>query len=169
MLIHFIIIQGYNLPGLIDFGPKYGDSIVQRKDDSFFGPLALPDEFPFFNKHIESFYININGIVSFDKELSVFDEINYSHNTSYLSIFWSDVNTKFNGNIFHREIKNKEVLKYLSTLSAKALRNNGQENLSTSWAYLITWHNVEPHRRYNELKRNTFQAVYIEFLTYYNF
>ena len=134
---------------------------MQRKDDSFLGPLPLPLDFPFFNKHIESFYININGIVSFDKELSVFDEINYPQNTSYLSVFWSDVNTKFNGNIFHREIKNKEVLKYLSTLAAKALSNNEQDKFAASWAYLITWHNVEPHRRYNELKSNTFQAVYL--------
>jgi hypothetical protein len=176
--------KGYDLPGFVEFGPKFGDEIVFRKDDSFTGPLLLPNYFPFFNKKISKFYININGLISFDDELSVFDKINFAHNISYLSIFWSDINTRYNGHIFHRKIASQSIFNYLNNLVKKSVNfnetnktndsyniynnnnnnNNNDKNGSrydfiTTWAYVITWYGVEPHRRYNEIGNNTFQLV----------
>jgi hypothetical protein len=163
---NLLILQGYKLPGLLEFGPIYGDKILPRKDDSSTGPLPLPVNFPFFNKNISEFYINTNGIISFNNKISTFDEMSHSQNISFLSVFGSDIDTRYNGYIYHREILDYNTLIHLSENVNKFVSfrddlpvNQSREFFSAQWGYLVTWHNVEPHRRYNELNNNTFQAV----------
>jgi len=150
----------------LEFGPIYGDKILPRKDDSSTGPISFPLNFPFFNKNISEFFINTNGIISFNKNLSTFDEISKSQNISFLSVFGSDIDTRYNGFIYHREILDYNTLKHLSeevnkfvNMRSELSANELRENFIAQWGYLVTWHNVEPHRRYNELNNNTFQAV----------
>lgn len=82
-----------------------------------------------------------------------------------MSVFGSDIDTTYNGFIYHREIVDFNTLIYLSEFANKFVNlmdgdgNQLYEPFRASWGYLVTWHNVEPHRRYNELNNNTFQAV----------
>lgn len=145
------------MPGLIEFGPIYGDEILPRKDDSASSPMPFPVKFPFFNKDIESFYVNVNGIISFDKKLPTFDEMSSSPETGYIAVYGCDIDTRYNGAIYHREIEDQNTLDYVSDYVRKAARLT--YNFNALWAYMVTWHMVEPHRRYNELNNNTFQAV----------
>lgn len=158
------LYRGYKLPGLVEFGPIYGDKILPRKDDSSTGPLKFPVYFPYFNKQVSQFYINTNGIISFETSLSSYDGINHSNNISYLAVFGSDIDTRFNGFIYHRQILDHNTLEYLSEYVNTFVNlaegdNQIRPRFLAEWAYMVTWHNVEPHRRYNELNNNTFQAV----------
>ena len=77
-------------------------------------------------------------MISFERQLANYYEILLDqHNVSYISPFWTDIDTRYNGDVFHREIKddhtknliNEEINKYSDLL----------ENYNLTFAYLITW------------------------------
>jgi hypothetical protein len=83
--------------------------------------------------------------------------MNYSPETSYIAVYGCDIDTRFNGDIYHRELIDQNNLDYLSDFVKRSARLTYKFN--ALWGYMVTWHMVEPHRRYNELNNNTFQAV----------
>ena len=132
-----------------------------KNDDGYEGPMIMPFDFPFFKNNYTKFYINTNGLISFEQPLADYYEIlSPKHNISYISPFWTDIDTRYNGDIYHREIKdtqaidsiNKEINLYVNSLI---------ENFKLKYAYLVTWLKAEPYPRYNEFVDNTFQVALI--------
>lgn len=129
-----------------------------KSDDGFFGPIEFPYDLPFFKNNFTKFYININGLISFEEDLANYYDILTPHlNVSYISPFWTDIDTRYNGDIFHREI----VDDLTKNLINNEINEYANENFKLNFAYLVTWLRVEPYPRYNEFVDNTFQLAII--------
>ena len=77
-------------------------------------------------------------MISFEKELADYYEILLEqHSISYISPFWTDIDTRYNGDVFHREIKddltknqiNEEINEYSDLF----------DDFNLTFAYLVTW------------------------------
>jgi hypothetical protein len=81
------------------------------------------------NEMIQSFYINTNGLISFDHQLSYSGEITSPQNvTRFVAPLWTDIDTRNIGEIFHKKITDKSVLNSLKEEINKT-------DFNPSWAY----------------------------------
>lgn len=123
---------------------------MPKADDGYTGPIRIP------NNKFKSFFINTNGVVSFNQQLSYSGDITTPQNKSqFIAPLWADIDTRQSGEIFHKEIQDKVVLSKL-----KQEINNFEPN----WAYEITWVNVHPYlTRYQaantNILSNSFQCI----------
>ena len=143
-------------PSYVNFGIEFGDKKLPKSDDGYTGPILIPS-----NK-FKSFYINVNGIISFDNQLSYSGEIStkQENKNKFIAILWTDIDTRGDqgGDIFHKEITDKSVLLNLKN----EIKNN--LNFKPKWAYEITWSNVQPYTNKQQQKKhvlfnNSFQCI----------
>ena len=133
------LYKGHELNGFIPFGTKYGDKIMLKNDDGHSGPHVFPFEFPFFKTNITLFYINTNVLISFEQPLDNFyDILLVQPNVSYICPFWTDIDTRYNGDIFHREIKD-QIQKNEINNEINEFMKNDINNFQLKFAYLVTW------------------------------
>lgn len=139
-----------SFPSYVNYGSEFGDRVMPKADDGYTGPIKIP------NGKFNSFFINTNGIISFDQQLSYSGEITTQQNNSrFIAPLWTDIDTRQLGEIFHKEIIDKVVLSKLK-----------QEinNFEPKWAYEITWSNVHPYiAKYKSINtnmlNNAFQCI----------
>lgn len=82
--------------------------------------------------------MNTNGLISFERHLADYSEILFDqHNVSYISPFWTDIDTRYNGDIFHREIKDDHTKDLINEEIKRFSDLPGIYNLT--FAYIITW------------------------------
>ena len=150
------LYRGYELYNFINFGPFYGDEILSKCDDCFEGPIKTRVPFPFMGTNYTSFYINSNGVISFENSLEYPEQIlTDDHNISYIAPLWIDVDTRYNGDIFHREIIDDTIKNDLKN----EIKSMTGIEFELKFVYCITWYNAEPFPRYNELMNNTYQTI----------
>ncbi len=93
-------------------GNQFGDSVLAKNDDGFSEVrLRGLTKFPLYADEkniIGRLFIQTNGIISFDEEISYSGQITSesSRNKRYIAPLWSDIDTRFNGEIYYREILN---------------------------------------------------------------
>lgn len=139
-------------PSHINYGEEFGDRKLPRVDDGYTGPLNIP------NEKFKSFFINTNGIISFDHQLSYSGEIATQQNVSrFIAPLWTDIDTSRVGEIFQKEIKDKSLLLNLK-------HEISDYEFDPKWAYEITWSGVNPymskHKTINtNLLSNSFQCI----------
>lgn len=82
---------------------------ISGHDDYSYGKFNIRRPFNFFSNTFSFFYINTNGFVSF----SYFDPASMLKfpvsSVSLIAPFWSDIDLRFGGSIFHREINESSV------------------------------------------------------------
>ena len=148
-------------PSYVNFGIEFGDKKLPKSDDGYTGPILLPNN----NNKFKSFYINVNGVISFDNQLSYSGEIStkQDNKNKFIAILWTDIDTRGDqgGDIFHKEITDKSVL-----LNLKNEIKNFGLNFKPKWAYEITWSNVQPYTNNQHKKKqnaflfnNSFQCI----------
>ena len=141
---------------MIDFGFLSGDKLMAKNDDGYEGPILIPFSINLSLKPVSSFYINTNGLISFETQLSYSGSITNPLKVSYIAPFWTDIDNRKNGYVFHRKLSD---IQEMDTISDDL---NQVYNLSfvLTWAYVVTWSDVEPYVRLKEIYyRNLFQLI----------
>lgn len=87
---------------------------VSGHDDYSYGKFTIPKPFNFFLNTYQFFYINSNGFVSF----SYFDPSTVHafplKAVSIIAPFWSDIDLRFAGNIYHREVNDTSSVQQIN-------------------------------------------------------
>jgi hypothetical protein len=82
---------------------------ISGHDDYSYGKFTIRKPFNFFQNSYSFFYINTNGFISF----SYFDPSSILKfpltSVSVIAPFWSDIDLRFGGNIFHKEINESHI------------------------------------------------------------
>ncbi|RNA04016.1 sushi domain-containing 2-like [Brachionus plicatilis] len=135
-------------------GSKYGDSVIQKNDDFYEGPIGVSKNFSFFGKYISEIFINTNGLISFLQPITEYSPIPFP-TYNYISIagFWNDIDTTKGGDIFYREITDTITLQKISQDISSTV-----EQFNATWAYLVTWYEVAPYSSLLD-QRNSFQIL----------
>jgi len=141
------------------FGIQAGDEVMFKNDDNFTGPITINTDFVFFNKTHSKLFVNTNGFISFNKEVSSYTPVPFSSfEIIGVAPFWNDIDTRKGGDIYYREALDVDTL----NLIGNDIRRVFTDFLSfaPSWAYIVTWVDVAAHQG-NLNKNNTFQAVLV--------
>lgn len=108
----------------VQIGESYGDSKLAKNDDGYIEvKFKKPIKFPMFsekNNELKSLFIHTNGLVSFDEEISYSGEITSEHNLNkrYIAPLWSDIDTRYKGEILYREISDlKNVSRLINDIN----------------------------------------------------
>ena len=95
-------------------GQLHGDLKLRGADDGFIEIKFKSINFPVSSNRNNSFdrlFVHTNGLLSFDRELSYSGEITTNENITtekrrFIAPLWSDIDTRYNGDVFYREITN---------------------------------------------------------------
>ena len=145
-----------------DYADEY---VMQRSDD---GEMKIDVEWYFFAKKYNHFYVNNNGLISFQQP--VWSYVPESFPFVYgpiLAPFWADVDTRCNtcGNVYYRLIdKNtgKTDYQHLLDIATNDVRTlyPSSGNFTASKVFIATWSKVARYSK-DDSNINTFQSVMI--------
>ena len=94
---------------MIEFGTKMNDSLLEKSDESFHGPIFLEKKFKITNNlTVSSLFVYANGFITFNKPFT----LSYNSIPKKLPLndigmvfpFWSDLNVLSNGDVYFRQI-----------------------------------------------------------------
>ncbi|XP_072174588.1 sushi, nidogen and EGF-like domain-containing protein 1 [Diadema setosum] len=154
---------------LFPFGHGVGDTFLERLDDGHAGPITLSTTFTFFDIPYDALFINIDGAISFQSKIRLFEPIRFPlTNDVIIAPFWADVNTDPSmgaGDVmFREELPTNENIAVFS-------RANGiirdmfieQELFQASWLLVATWNDVTFYdvESPSTGPKNTFQCVLV--------
>ncbi|CAF0974524.1 unnamed protein product [Brachionus calyciflorus] len=151
--------SGVSKDNFIPFGLDAGDTLMSKTDDEF-EQIFLSTKFPFFENFYNKLWVNTNGLISFDRGVREVESPIFPNNKFVcISPFWSDIDTTFQGDIFYRQISNKEILSKIEYEIIDALYE--YETFKPNWAFVVTWLEVPEFQinKTNNLITNTFQVV----------
>jgi hypothetical protein len=133
-------------------------------DDYSYGKFSIKKPFHFFDNVYSYFYINSNGFVSF----SYYDPASLRRfpisSVSVIAPFWSDIDMRFGGSIYHREINQTNILKSIGDDIKKRCPNL---SFTPQWAYMVTWSDAPSYLSLDERNgeksqyRNVFQLMMV--------
>lgn len=130
------------------------DKLLEKSDESHSHPIKLKDSIRISDKlSLNSLFVYANGFVTFNSPFLESSAIPQSIPIEDLAIifpFWSDINILNNGDIYYREIKDRESLNHINT--------DIGNNFNASWAFVVTYYQVAPHG-FGFGLNNTFQLV----------
>jgi hypothetical protein len=105
-------------------GPEYewieisesGNEVEGLGDDTFAGPFQLGFDFPFYGQEKEIFFVQSNGVISFDDVLIPFANYSIPTNsefTDFIAWFWDDltVDTEFT-HCYYKNFEDKVVIQF---------------------------------------------------------
>ena len=135
---------------------------ISGHDDYSYGKFTIRKNFFFFKNVYSMFYINTNGFISF----SYFDPSTLMKfpltSVSVIAPFWSDIDMRFGGNIFHKEINETDVL---NSINADIRKRCPNLNYRSEWAHIVTWSDAPVYLTLDDRYgskfqfRNNFQAL----------
>ncbi|XP_055854934.1 nidogen-like [Episyrphus balteatus] len=131
--------------------------VKTRVTDYSLMELEIP--ISFYSKTYHQIYINTNGILTFDKELSEFINLEYPGKNPSIAPFYANVDTSDSGNstiISLFKSQNHEKLHKANSLVRRKYSNNFEATI----LYVATWENVGYYHAKTD-KFNTFQAIII--------
>ncbi|KAM9299510.1 alpha-tectorin-like [Gastrophryne carolinensis] len=142
---------------LYPFGDVVGDKKTPEGDDATSGKVPISEEFKIFGKAYKNLYVNNNGVISFNMEVSQYtpDAFPLTDGQVFITPFWADVDNELGGTVYYRETRDSAVLERITSDMKKHLP---ELNFKATWAFIVTWHDVVFHGAAVK-KRNTFQAV----------
>lgn len=130
-------------------------------DDYSYGKYIIKKSFIFFNNQYTIFYINTNGFISFEH----YDPsaiVKFPTSVSLIAPFWSDIDIRFSGNIYHKEINETYLL---NPINKDIKKRCPKMNFKSDWAYMVSWNDAPTYLniddRYGDKSRfkNVFQLV----------
>ncbi len=124
LIVFFIILKKeFSSLSYVPFGGLYNDNALHKSDDGYVEvKFRNKISFPLYSNkenNFEKLFVNTNGLISFDEHLS------YSGSISSKSIetkrliapFWSDIDSRYEGDILYREIEDMSNLNELINLA----------------------------------------------------
>lgn len=119
----FLKKKEYSALSFVQFGTLYNDESLRREDDGF-AEFKLKKKilFPLYSNRgniLEKLFVNTNGLISFDEELSYSGDISSrsSQQKRFIAPLWSDIDSRYEGEILFREIEDLDILSDLIKLA----------------------------------------------------
>ncbi|XP_035289969.1 alpha-tectorin isoform X1 [Anguilla anguilla] len=146
---------------LYPFGQAYRDAETPKMDDGSSTELFLLIPFVFFNVPHRSIYINNNGVISFNVQVSQFtpEAFPLTDSRSFIAPFWADVHNGIRGDVYYRESTEPDILERASQDVRKYFKN--MPSFRATWTFIATWHQVTFYGGSQTTPVNTFQCVLI--------
>jgi alpha-tectorin len=136
------------------FGVSFGDTLLPKNDDGFFGPIKLGVGIPFFGNIYPNLFVNTNGVISFLFPINSSVPLLFPMLVPLIAVFWNDLNPLTSGQIYYRESFSTSDLTKAKEDVVKA--NVSFASYLPSRSFIITWDQVAS---YGSSTTNTFQAV----------
>jgi alpha-tectorin len=123
------------------FGRNNGDSVFNKVDDAFVGPIPITITFPFFGKSFTSVYVITNGILTFNSGVTEYQPNPFPLlNIIGVAPYWTDINNRVGGEIYFREVISNTVLNQIGNDIRRAYPVF--VNFRPIWAYIVTYDEV---------------------------
>ncbi|KAI1707224.1 nidogen-like domain-containing protein [Ditylenchus destructor] len=153
--------SGISLDRFLPYGTTHGDTEMERGDDTGSPALQLSVPFPFFDTLYSTLWVNVNGAISFAKQISKYTPVCGPVEREYSSIapFWADADISYTGHIFYRQSTVPQSLEKAQEEISSSFPNFA--GIKLKWLLVATWLNVtdSPDCSHCAQKRNTFQAI----------
>ncbi|XP_074786481.1 alpha-tectorin-like [Athene noctua] len=142
---------------LYPYGPDQGDQKNPKLDDGTSEQVALAVPFTFYSQEYQSLYVNNNGVISFDSQVSEYtpDPFPLADGRPFVTPYWADVNNVAGGDVFYRETTDPTLL---ALLTKNINQYFPDVSYTATWAFVATWDHVAYYGTETD-KGNTFQAV----------
>uniref|UniRef100_A0AAY4D7M0 NIDO domain-containing protein n=1 Tax=Denticeps clupeoides TaxID=299321 RepID=A0AAY4D7M0_9TELE len=127
-------------PGVFyPFGP--GDCWCSHTDDGSCPLIPLSESFHFFGLTYRQIFVNNNGHLTFNTASGAFrpDWFPSSPVRDIIAPFWTDIDTRQNGNVYYQQYTSGDVLQ-AATLNINQYFPNVTFN--ASWVLVATWDRV---------------------------
>uniref|UniRef100_A0A672P1U9 Tectorin alpha n=1 Tax=Sinocyclocheilus grahami TaxID=75366 RepID=A0A672P1U9_SINGR len=146
---------------LYPFGPAHRDLETPKMDDGSSPEIPILIPFIFFNLPSRSLYVNNNGVISFNIQVSQFtpEAFPLSDSRSFIAPLWADVHNGIRGDVYYRETTDPEILERVTQDVRKYLKN--MVSFTATWVFIATWNQVTFYGGSQTTPVNTFQAVLI--------
>ena len=103
--------NGLAIKYFLPFGKDAGDTFLVRNDDGYTNPINLTIAFRFFGTFYTSIFVNTNGLISFMDGYKQYTPSPFPLKTfKGIGPYWTDIDIRYNGNVFYREIFNVDLL-----------------------------------------------------------
>ncbi|TKS83231.1 Alpha-tectorin Precursor [Collichthys lucidus] len=146
---------------LYPFGPSHRDLETPKMDDGSSPEITMLIHFIYFNVPYRSLYVNNNGVVSFNVQVSQFtpEAFPLSDSRSFIAPLWADVHNGIRGDVYYRESTEPEILERATQDVRKYFKN--RPTFTATWVFIATWHQVTFYGGSQTTPVNTFQTVLI--------
>ncbi|XP_049448994.1 alpha-tectorin [Epinephelus fuscoguttatus] len=146
---------------LYPYGPSHRDLETPKMDDGSSAEITLLIPFIFFNIPYRSIYVNNNGVISFNVQVSQFtpEAFPLSDSRSFIAPLWADVHNGIRGDVYYRETTEPEILERATQDVRKYFKN--MPTFTATWVFIATWHQVTFYGGSQTTPVNTFQTVLI--------
>ncbi|XP_071031171.1 alpha-tectorin [Oncorhynchus clarkii lewisi] len=143
------------------YGPTYRDLETPKMDDGSSTEIIILMPFIFFNNPYRSIYVNNNGVISFEVQVSQFtpEAFPLSDSRSFIAPLWADVHNGIRGDVYYRESTDPELLERATQEIRKYFKN--MPTFTATWIFITTWHQVTFYGGSQTTPVNTFQVVLI--------
>ncbi|XP_077695788.1 alpha-tectorin isoform X4 [Eretmochelys imbricata] len=137
------------------------DTKTPKVDDGSSSEIKLSIPFIFFGIPYRSIYVNNNGVISFNVQVSQFtpEPFPLADGRAFIAPFWADVHNGIRGEIYYRETMDPALLKKVSKDIRKYFKN--LPSFSAIWLFVVTWEEVTFYGGSSTTPVNTFQALLI--------
>ncbi|GLD46411.1 alpha-tectorin [Lates japonicus] len=127
---------------LYPYGPSHRDLETPKMDDGSSPEIVLLIPFIFFNVPYRSIYVNNNGVISFNVQVSQFtpEAFPLSDSRSFIAPLWADVHNGIRGDVYYRETTEPEILERATQDVRKYFKN--MPTFTATWVFIATWHQV---------------------------
>ncbi|KAK9536794.1 hypothetical protein VZT92_006555 [Zoarces viviparus] len=146
---------------LYPYGLGHRDLETPKMDDGSSAEITLLIHFIFFKIPYRSIYINNNGVISFNVQVSQFtpEAFPLSDSRSFIAPLWADVHNGIRGDVFYRESTEPEILERATQDVRKYFKTI--PTFTATWVFIATWHQVTFYGGSQTTPVNTFQSVLI--------
>ncbi|XP_014677741.1 PREDICTED: nidogen-2-like [Priapulus caudatus] len=143
-----------------DFYP-YGpgrDHRLEDHDEASSDEIPLRTRIVFFDRPHRSLFVNANGLVSFETDISNYANIPLPMNVASIAAFYADIDTTVNGQIYYRESQEPADLQKATSDVRKHF--NAFADFEATSVCVVTWDRVGHYQGKSDMT-NTFQLVLI--------
>uniref|UniRef100_A0AAY4DW95 Tectorin alpha n=1 Tax=Denticeps clupeoides TaxID=299321 RepID=A0AAY4DW95_9TELE len=146
---------------LYPFGPTHRDLETPKMDDGSSPEISLLIPFVFFTIPYRTIYVNNNGVISFNVQVSQFtpEAFPLSDSRSFIAPLWADVHNGIRGDVYYRETTEPDILDRASQDVRKYFKN--MPTFTATWVFISTWHQVTFYGGSQTTPVNTFQCILI--------
>ncbi|XP_066271692.1 uncharacterized protein [Branchiostoma lanceolatum] len=137
-------IRAGGTAGFYPFGQSAGDAVNPKADDggSEKQTSAYTGGFPYFGNVYRDFWVNNNGVVSFEGEVTIFTPSPFPiQSFPIVAVFWADVDNRRAGEVYWRQTTTDQAL--LAQVSQDILANHpGITSFQAGCVLVATYHDV---------------------------
>ncbi|XP_034539787.1 alpha-tectorin [Notolabrus celidotus] len=159
----FVFVQTRASPQeiLYPYGPGTRDLETPKMDDGSSAEINLLISFIYFNVPYRTIYVNNNGVISFNVQVSQFtpEAFPLSDSRSFIAPLWADVHNGIRGDVYYRESIDPEMLERATQDVRKYFKNI--PSFTATWLFIATWHQVTFYGGSQTTPVNTFQTILI--------